>query len=59
MNTVKGVLVLALVFALSVPCFGSEVVIKRKKNKWISVVDQETFNQRADQESLKSFQLQA
>jgi len=38
MNKIKGVLVLALVFVLSVPCFGNEVVIKRKKNKWISAV---------------------
>jgi len=40
MNKIKGVLVLALVFVLSTPCFGSEVMIKRKKNKWISSVEQ-------------------
>ena len=40
MNKIKGVLVLVLVFVLSVPCFGSEVAIVRKKNKWISSVEQ-------------------
>ena len=40
MNKIKGVLVLALVFVLSTPCFGSEVVIKRKKNKWLSSMEQ-------------------
>ena len=36
MNKIKGVLVLALVFVISASCFGSEVTIVRKKNKWIS-----------------------
>jgi len=40
MNKIKGVLVLALVFVLAAPCFGGEAAIKRKKNKWISCVEQ-------------------
>ena len=35
MKKFKGVLLLALIFAISVPCFGNSVAIKRKKNKWI------------------------
>jgi len=40
MNMIKKVLVLVFVSALLFPCFGSEVMIKRKKNKWISSVEQ-------------------
>jgi len=42
MNRVKGVLVLALVLAISAPCFGSSVAIKRKKNKWQHSIEQKT-----------------
>lgn len=35
MNTVKGVLLMALIFAVSAPCFGNSMAIKRKKNKWL------------------------
>jgi hypothetical protein len=34
MNIVKSVLLMVLVFSISAPCFGSSMVIKRKKNKW-------------------------
>jgi len=40
MNKIKGVLVLACIFAVCVSCFGTDVMIKRKKNKWISFVEQ-------------------
>ena len=40
MNKVKGVLVVALVLAISVPCVGSSVAIKRKKNKWQHSLEQ-------------------
>ena len=40
MNKVKGVLVVALVLAISAPCFGSSVAIKRKKNKWQYSIEQ-------------------
>ena len=43
MNKIKGVLVLALVFVLAAPCFGSEAVIKRKKNKWICMEQNELY----------------
>ncbi|MDR2679220.1 MAG: hypothetical protein LBC47_00245 [Tannerella sp.] len=33
MKTVKGILLLVFVFAICVPCFGSDIAIKRKKNK--------------------------
>lgn len=35
MKRVKGVLLVILVIAMSVPCFGNNVEIKRKKNKWL------------------------
>jgi hypothetical protein len=35
MNIVKGILLMFLIGALSSPCFGSGVAIKRKKNKWL------------------------
>ncbi|MDR1524864.1 MAG: hypothetical protein LBS79_06375 [Tannerella sp.] len=35
MKSVKGILLLVFVFAITVPCFGSNVAIKRKKNKWL------------------------
>ena len=35
MNTMKGILALALCLVMSIPCYGSEEAIKRKKNKWI------------------------
>jgi hypothetical protein len=35
MKAVKGILLLVLMFAISAPCFGSNVAIKRKKNKWL------------------------
>jgi len=40
MNKVKGVLFIALILAISAPCFGSSVAIKRKKNKWQHSVEQ-------------------
>jgi len=46
MNKVKGVLVLAFIFVLFSLCFGSDFAIKRKKNKWISSVDQQITDQR-------------
>ena len=56
MNTVKGVLLMALIFAISAPCFGNNVAIKRKKNKWLheaeltkmSDVDQEGSQSKSD-----------
>ena len=36
MKTVKGVLMLVLICVFVTPCMGSDVMIKRKKNKWIS-----------------------
>ena len=40
MNKVKGVLVVALILVISVPCFGSSITIKRKKNKWQHSIEQ-------------------
>ena len=40
MNKVKGVLAIALILAISTPCFGSSVAIKRKKNKWQHSMEQ-------------------
>jgi hypothetical protein len=40
MNKIKAALVLVFVCAVSVPSFGSEAAIKRKKNKWVSAVEQ-------------------
>lgn len=40
MNKVKGILVVALVFAMSVPCFAGSVSIKRKKGKWNHLTEQ-------------------
>jgi len=40
MNKMKGVLALALVFTISVPCFGNSAMIKRKKNKWNHSLEQ-------------------
>ena len=57
MNKLKGVLVLALVIALFAPCLGSEVMIKRKKNKWVCVTEQEMCIQMTTQESAKIYQL--
>ena len=42
MNKVKGVLIVALVLAISAPCVGSSVAIKRKKNKWQHSIEQKT-----------------
>jgi hypothetical protein len=39
MSAVKGVLLMALIFAISVPCFGNGVAIKRKKNKWLHATE--------------------
>ncbi|MDR2914177.1 MAG: hypothetical protein LBV74_05010 [Tannerella sp.] len=44
MNKVKSVLAVALVFAISAPCFGNSVVIKRKKNKWLHSMEQKSLN---------------
>lgn len=44
MNKVKSILVVALVFAMSVPCFGNAVAIKRKKGKWNHTVEQKTVD---------------
>lgn len=40
MNKVKVILATALIFAMSVPCFASGIVIKRKKKKWNHSVEQ-------------------
>ena len=40
MNKIKSVLAIALLFAISVPCFGNTVTIKRKKNKWNNSLEQ-------------------
>ena len=40
MNKVKGVLIVALILAISAPCLGSSVAIKRKKNKWQHSIEQ-------------------
>ena len=42
MNKIKGVLVLALILAVSAPCIASSVAIKRKKNKWQHSMEQKT-----------------
>ena len=42
MNKLKGVLLLVFVYVVVFPCFGNGVVIKRKKNKWISSYEQQT-----------------
>ncbi len=44
MNKAKGVLAIALVFAISAPCFGNSATIKRKKNKWLHSVEQKSLN---------------
>ena len=46
MNKVKGVLILALILAISAPCFADSVAIKRKKNKW-----QHTMEQKASEKT--------
>jgi hypothetical protein len=35
MGIVKSILFIVLISAVSAPCFGNSVVIKRKKNKWL------------------------
>jgi len=40
MNKIRGVLGMAFVFAVYISCIGTDVMIKRKKNKWISAVEQ-------------------
>jgi len=40
MNRVKGVLIVALIIVFAAPCFGSNVAIKRKKNKWQHSIEQ-------------------
>ena len=40
MNKVKGVFLAVLVFAVSVPCFGNSIAIKRKKGKWVHSTEQ-------------------
>ena len=40
MNKFKSVLAIALLFAISVPCFANSVTIKRKKNKWNNSLEQ-------------------
>jgi hypothetical protein len=40
MNKVKSILAVALVFVMSIPCFGSDITIKRKKGKWNYTVEQ-------------------
>lgn len=55
MNRVKGVLIAALVFAMAVPCFGSSVAIKRKKNKWLHSTEQKSLdNTDTTQETAKA-----
>ena len=56
MNKVKGVLAIALVFSMSVPCFGSSVAIKRKKNKWNNSLEQKVSDStNSNLETAKSF----
>ena len=45
MNKFKGVLVLVFIFVISIPSFGNEYMIVRKKNKWISAVEQQVTDQ--------------
>ena len=40
MNKVKFALAIALIFAITAPCFASSVAIKRKKNKWTYSLEQ-------------------
>ncbi len=47
MNKIRSVLVLAFILAITTPCFGSEASIKRKKNKWIAMVEQQIPEQQA------------
>ena len=42
MNKVKGVLIVALILAISAPCIANNVAIKRKKNKWQQSMEQKT-----------------
>ncbi|MDR2775847.1 MAG: hypothetical protein LBC19_14140 [Tannerella sp.] len=35
MIVVRDILLIVLVCAVSVPCFGNRATIKRKKNKWL------------------------
>ena len=44
MNKVKSVLALALIFTMTVPCFGNSVMIKRKKNKWNYSLEQKALD---------------
>ena len=56
MNKVKGVLALALIITMSVPCFGNSVMIKRKKNKWNHSIEQNaTDNTINSLETAKSY----
>jgi len=56
MNKVKGVLALALIFTMTVPCFGNSVMIKRKKNKWNHSLEQKVSdNTTNDLETAKSY----
>ena len=58
MNKLKGVLLLSLIFAISVPCFGNSVAIKRKKNKWIqseSMEQKNPDNSVSNQDNVQAF----
>ena len=48
MNKVKFALAIALVFAMSAPCFGNSVTIKRKKNKWTYSLEQSFLDKASD-----------
>ena len=56
MNKVKGVLALALIFTMTIPCFGNSVMIKRKKNKWNHSLEQKASDNTTNSlETAKSY----
>ena len=56
MNKVRGVLAVAFIVSVSVPCFGNSVTIKRKKNKWNHSLEQKVSdNTSSNLEAAKSF----
>ena len=48
MNKVKFALAIALIFAITAPCFASSVAIKRKKNKWTYSLEQSVLEKTHD-----------